>query len=138
LDFPPDSATIEIMNFQLRDREADTAYPLTGIIKQIGRSHDCDIVISDPKVSRLHARLDQTEKGWVIVDLESTNGTKVNGKKVAEKLLETGDVIQLGAFNLEYEPAQNSELSDEATRAEEKTVDQAGVLNRLKFWKKQK
>ncbi len=126
------------MNFQLRDLDAGTVFPLTGIIKQLGRSHDCDLVIADPKVSRLHARLERTEKGWAIVDLESTNGTMVNGKKITEKLLEIGDLVQLGAFSLKYEPAGDAELSDEATRAEEKIEPKEGVLNRLKFWEKKK
>lgn len=126
------------MGYQLRNILDQTAYPLTGLIKQIGRSHECDIVLPDPKVSRLHARLDKTEQGWVLIDLESTNGTLVNGKRVSEKLLEPGDEIQFGSFIFKYELRKESENFDEATRAEEKEENSPGLFGRLSFWKKKK
>jgi len=52
--------------FQLFDEEKGRRYPLAGIIKEIGRTSDCDIILAeDEKVSRVHARLDWDGEGWV-------------------------------------------------------------------------
>ncbi len=62
----------------------------------IGRSEECDYVIDDRQVSRKHAVIKHTEKGYVIEDLESKNGTFVNGNAVKEPtLLQDGDIIQV-------------------------------------------
>lgn len=62
----------------------------------IGRETDCDIIIPSRQVSRFHARITSTEKGMVLEDLASKNGTHVNGNIVLEPvLLQDGDVIQI-------------------------------------------
>jgi FHA domain-containing protein len=55
----------------------------------IGRSKDCDIQVADPNVSRRHAEVRRDGSNYVLVDLDSTNGVEVNGKRV--KRLELGD-----------------------------------------------
>ena len=50
----------------------------------IGRSRECDLVLDDPNVSRRHAELRREGDGWVVADLGSTNGIKVNGRRVDE------------------------------------------------------
>ena len=65
-----------------------------------------DCVIDDPNISRLHAELRRSNVGdWQIVDLNSTNGVKVNGRRVANARLSPGDEITLGtkvfAFDIE-------------------------------------
>jgi pSer/pThr/pTyr-binding forkhead associated (FHA) protein len=63
----------------------------------IGRSKDCDIQLADPNISRRHAELRRSDVGdWQIVDLNSTNGVKVNGRRVANARLSPGDEITLG------------------------------------------
>jgi two-component system cell cycle response regulator len=62
----------------------------------IGRSTDADIWLSDDGVSRKHARFVRQGNVTVIEDLESANGTFVQGEKVARRVLKTGDQIQLG------------------------------------------
>lgn len=63
----------------------------------IGRSRLGDIVVEDPDVSRQHARLLQTQAGYKIQDLRSTNGTFVNGQRVTGELaLHNGDEVVLG------------------------------------------
>jgi hypothetical protein len=69
----------------------------------IGRSRECDIVVDDPNVSRKHAEVRKTIDGWMVVDLESTNGVKVNGRRVREKILSPGDEITLGLALLKFE-----------------------------------
>jgi hypothetical protein len=75
---------------------------LTGERTTIGRSRECDIVIDDPNVSRKHAELRRTIDGWTVVDLGSTNGVKVNGRRVREAVLSPGDEITLGLATLDF------------------------------------
>ncbi len=63
----------------------------------IGRDLKCDIVINDPEVSRNHTRLTAQPGGYLVEDLESTNGTFVNSQRVtAPKLMHPGDMLGLG------------------------------------------
>jgi len=72
----------------------------------IGRSPQADIHLPAPVVSRQHARLDHTPQGHIITDLHSTNGTFVNGQRLMRpRLLQQGDVVQIGPFRLVYEAA---------------------------------
>ncbi|HWB81577.1 MAG TPA: GGDEF domain-containing protein [Nannocystaceae bacterium] len=67
----------------------------------IGRSLEADIRLEDEGVSRLHLRLDRSDEGPVeLVDLDSTNGSYVNGDRVHRQQLEDGDRIQLGSVTI--------------------------------------
>lgn len=76
---------------------------LGGRYAVIGRSRDCDVVVSDPNVSRRHAELHLDERGWTVVDLGSTNGIKVNGQRTDQAVLRDGDRITLGLTDLTFE-----------------------------------
>jgi FHA domain-containing protein len=69
----------------------------------VGRSRDCDVVISDPNVSRRHAEVRRGEDGWSVVDLGSTNGVKLNGRRVDQAPLQPGDRIRIGVTDLTFE-----------------------------------
>ena len=70
----------------------------------IGRNAQADISLPAPVVSWHHARLDRTPQGHVLTDLSSTNGTFVNGQRLAHPhLLQPGEVVQIGPFRLVYE-----------------------------------
>jgi Protein of unknown function (DUF3662)/FHA domain len=69
----------------------------------IGRSRDCDIQLSDANVSRRHAELRQEGASYWIVDLGSTNGMEVNGKRVKRAKLRDGDTITLGETEITFE-----------------------------------
>jgi pSer/pThr/pTyr-binding forkhead associated (FHA) protein len=69
----------------------------------IGRAAINDIVLADSKVSRVHARLQCSDKGLQLVDLGSANGTRVNGSPVESVAIAPGDVIELGDSTLQYE-----------------------------------
>jgi hypothetical protein len=69
----------------------------------IGRSRDSDLTLDDPNVSRRHAELRNEDGAWVVADLASTNGVKVNGRRVAEHRLNPGDEITVGLETLHYE-----------------------------------
>jgi hypothetical protein len=67
-----------------------------------GRSSECDIELDDPTVSRRHAVFVQRGDDWWVVDLDSTNGTQVNGVAAVEQRLRPGDRIELGDAILEF------------------------------------
>jgi hypothetical protein len=70
----------------------------------IGRSRECDVVIDDGNVSRRHAELSVDGEGWSITDLASTNGVRVNGRRIDHREpLAPGDRIELGATTLQFE-----------------------------------
>ena len=76
---------------------------LSGRKLVLGRSRDADIVLDDPNISRRHAELRSDDGRWTIADLGSTNGVKVNGRRVERAELEPGDDIVLGTTELTFE-----------------------------------
>lgn len=66
----------------------------------IGRSPSNDLVLKAPKVSRQHAAINKYKDKFVIIDLKSSNGVFVNGKKVDEQTLEEGDEISVGGYRM--------------------------------------
>ncbi len=81
----------------------------------IGRVADNDLAILDPQVSRKHARSEPDgAAGWSLLDLDSANGTFVNGEAVAKVSLKTGDEIRFGktVFVLEPDAPETDEDTD--------------------------
>jgi hypothetical protein len=68
----------------------------------LGRSKECDVQVPDANVSRRHAELRQEGSSWWVIDLDSTNGTEVNGKRVPRAKLADGDKIMLGSTELVF------------------------------------
>lgn len=71
----------------------------------IGRSPDVDVVVSDPNVSRQHAEVWRTSEGVAIRDLQSTNGTYVNGHQISAVSLSPRDDVTIGGFHFRIELA---------------------------------
>jgi Protein of unknown function (DUF3662)/FHA domain len=71
----------------------------------LGRSKECDIRISDPNVSRRHAEVRQEGSTYWVVDLDSTNGVLVNGKREKRAKLGDGDKITLGSTDIVFNSA---------------------------------
>ncbi len=69
----------------------------------IGRSSDCTVVFDDSNVSRHHAEIRPTAEGFVVSDLGSTNGTRVNGVPIQQQLLEHGDEVSFGSVRVTFE-----------------------------------
>lgn len=69
----------------------------------IGRDADCTLVVDDPGVSPVHARLDPYAGGWLLTDAHSATGTFVNGKRVLQHHLLPGDQIRVGQTVVEFE-----------------------------------
>jgi len=69
----------------------------------LGRLPDCDVVLSDPNVSRRHAEVRRRGNDFVVIDLGSTNGTRVNGAGVRERRLIDGDEVTVGSTHIRFE-----------------------------------
>lgn len=80
----------------------EASFPLNRDSCTLGRHRNNDVVITDPKVSSFHARIDRTPEGYVVHDLGSRNGTFLNGRRIGEGRLTTGDELRLGTARLIY------------------------------------
>ena len=70
----------------------------------VGRSRQCDVVLSDPNVSRRHAEIRPRGNAWVLTDLGSTNGSLLNGHRVDRpEVIHPGDEIELGTSVITFE-----------------------------------
>jgi hypothetical protein len=74
---------------------AELALPAQGTIV-VGRSSGCDVVVGEPTVSRRHLELRAIDRGWLAVDLGSTNGTWLMGRRVGRARVVAGDELILG------------------------------------------
>lgn len=72
-------------------------------VVSIGRRPDSNIVLADPNVSRSHAEIRPQGDGFLLVDLGSTNGSKVNGVRVDQRLLADGDELTFGNTRMRFE-----------------------------------
>jgi pSer/pThr/pTyr-binding forkhead associated (FHA) protein len=118
-----------------------TVYPLLGPTT-IGRDANNTITIPNPTVSRNHAKLYLKGKSWVVEDLESANGIKVDGKQVEKLVLKPGLTFQLGEISFTFMEVETSEMKDEFTQTVEirsASVEDLDVLEQkeeAEFWTK--
>lgn len=77
-------------------------FPLLGPEILIGRMDSVDLVLEDSAVSRVHAKIVKEDGGHVIVDLESSTGTTVNGVGISRHRLRSGDTIGIASARMEY------------------------------------
>jgi hypothetical protein len=84
----------------LQTGDTSQALPIATTMVSIGRGLDNDIILEDTRVSRKHAQLRYRQRRFWLTDLGSTNGTFVNGERIAERALRDGDVISLGGLEL--------------------------------------
>jgi hypothetical protein len=85
----------------------DRRFVLDGPVAVLGRSRGSDCVFSDPNISRKHAELRRGSTGdWQIVDLGSTNGIKVNDRRVDRSRLSPGDEVTLGTTKFVFDIEQ--------------------------------
>jgi pSer/pThr/pTyr-binding forkhead associated (FHA) protein len=89
----------------LQSSESETG-PLTfrvspGSTRTVGRAPIADLILDAALVSRIHCRLEANDETLEVIDLESTNGVYVNGKRVARAHLIPGDRLKVGRVELE-------------------------------------
>jgi hypothetical protein len=77
-------------------------YPLDRPVVNIGRRLDNQLILENPHVSRTHAQLRVRDGRFVLFDMGSTSGTRVNGRAVKQHVLQPGDVIGIAAIRLVY------------------------------------
>lgn len=78
-------------------------WELTAPVTVVGRSRRCDIVIDDPNVSRRHIEITRQGDGFMVRDLGSTNGARLNQRPIQQEVLQNGDQLELGTSRLVFE-----------------------------------
>jgi hypothetical protein len=84
----------------------------------LGRETDNDVALIDPKISRYHARIEPRDGAWVLSDLGSTNGTRLNGLRVVRCGIVPGDFIYLGDVVISVEEPSITAAPDPGYRGE--------------------
>lgn len=97
----------------------------------IGRKPENDVQIDNLAVSGHHARIDKTGDDFILTDLQSTNGTFVNHKKIASHTLKHGDNIQIGKHVLLFLSSEKREIPAEGS-ATEPELDKTMILDTAK------
>ena len=81
----------------------DRVYPITSSRVVLGRSRECDVPVADVNASRRHCEIVQdSPTSWSVVDLDSTNGTELNGHRVSRAVLTDGDRVTVGGTDIVF------------------------------------
>lgn len=100
---PPSLGSAKLINSELKE-----TYQLVTRETSIGRNKNCDIILSHPTVSRLHAVVVCAKDGWYVTDVKSQAGVLLNGKKIEKKAgIKTGDRLTFGTVTLTFENLQD-------------------------------
>jgi signal transduction histidine kinase len=98
--------------FVIRGNDQGTRFELEEQAIALGRDSANPLQIHDTEVSRQHAELQRSENAYLLVDLNSSNGTFVNGKRVQRHRLSTGDQVQMGSTLMLYTGPPEESLED--------------------------
>jgi pSer/pThr/pTyr-binding forkhead associated (FHA) protein len=118
------------------EAQGKVAYEFAERLITIGRAPDNMIVIDDPSVSNRHAQLELSGETYRLKDLDSTNGTKVNGVPITETALRFEDRIRFGAIEARFEPdvrGSQPQLQEIETTSAEASAAPAGFGNASPF-----
>lgn len=119
VDGQPDRLTLRRVLLIVNPRSSDEqTHRFEGSRVTIGSDDQADLVLDDPTVSRLHCRLLHDGDGYRVSDLDSTNGTFINGVRIAEAFLEPGSVIACGNTRIRFEPVDEEVDLDAGERTE--------------------
>jgi pSer/pThr/pTyr-binding forkhead associated (FHA) protein len=98
-------------------------YPLQkGISLTIGRRQKNNLIIEDKAVSGHHAKIDSVGHGFVLIDLQSKNGSFVNEQLINSHWLKDGDTINIGEHSLLFKYSEGDDIAEESTDEWEKTI----------------
>ena len=98
-------------------------FALHGGLTNIGRKLDNHIVLNDPRISRNHAQIRIVDKQYILLDLNSTGGTKVNGRTVSKSVLYSGDSISMAGLSIKF--------VQDAPRMISKSMERTGPLQKF-------
>lgn len=87
---------------------------------ELGRGLGAEVWISDSRASRQHCKIFRENNAWMIEDMNSANGTFINGEKIARQTLADGEVIQIGSTRIIF---HNSDLNDDRPSRPDKPTD---------------
>jgi len=125
-----------VPELHVREQSRQETFRVEEAAVTIGRSAQNTIVLRDPRSSRRHCRIEREGDGFRIVDLESQNGTFVNGAPIEVRRLEPGDVIEIGAariwFDREPPKAAGADRRTTAVRRAVKVEESGPDLERLR------
>ncbi|WP_394822081.1 sigma-54-dependent Fis family transcriptional regulator [Pendulispora albinea] len=97
----------------------------------VGQSQVCELVLSDPRTSRRHLSLTSEGTALRVVDLRSTNGTRVGGIRITEALLEGGELIELGDSSLRVARAGELRMGAEGRERFGRVLGKSQAMQRL-------
>ena len=127
------------MNYQvhgeLQPIGGGDSIPLIREVLTLGRRDSCDIPLRFPNISGIHAQLTFRNGYWYLRDMNSTNGVKVNGVRITEKLLHPRDEISIGKrrYLIEYELPADRRTLDEVVEEDimsQSLLEKAGLERR--------
>jgi len=103
-------------------------FPISKDTVRIGRSNDNDLILADNTVSRYHTEIQKRKDDYIVADLGSYNGTRLNGKSIQKVFLKHGDKIQIGSSKLTFLINENS--PDQAEDSVVLTVEKDSAVDR--------
>ena len=103
-------------------------FPISKDTVRIGRSNDNDLILADNTVSRYHTEIQKRKNDYILADLGSYNGTKLNGKSIQKVFLKHGDKIQIGSSKLTF--LLNGNSLDQAEDSVVLTVEKDSAVDR--------
>jgi adenylate cyclase len=117
---------------QLVPRGGGDTIPLLKPRLVIGRREQCDIVLDFPNISSQHCSLELQNGYWLVRDLRSRNGVKVNGERVDSKFLMPGDELTIARhkYAIDYQPDPNAPPPEEESPFAMSLLERAGLLRK--------
>jgi pSer/pThr/pTyr-binding forkhead associated (FHA) protein len=107
-------ATLEIVN---EGASKGTVFEIRSPLAHVGRGPHNDVVVRDESVSDSHAKLQRRESGWMVVDMGSTNGTYVGGKRIdGERVLDSTAAVRFGGVKVIFRAVPDVADEDGGTR----------------------
>ena len=100
-------------------------YQINNALTNLGRKLDNHVVLNDPRVSRNHAQIRMVENHYILLDLNSTGGTMVNGSKISKSVLYSGDTISLAGLEIKF--------VQDTPRMISKAMERTGPLKNFKL-----
>lgn len=111
-----------ILSLKFKDTAIEDYQLQKGLSLTIGRRRNNDVVIENLAVSGHHAKIDSLGDTFVLIDLQSKNGSFVNEKMISSHWLKDGDVISIGKHVLVFSYEQDEQLPDTGSNKIEKTM----------------